>query len=305
MLVAVATLACGGDWSNNLPRGVALRPTVAPTDTTRHCPVVGGEYWVQRELTWNRLIQPALSDDQRRIGWSKVAIAGEPLDSLQLILTAADLRATAIVRRGQHYDCASGWIVPRGTIMRADLSEEDSIRSMNDPKHHDYSLAIAGDTTGSLIARVRILAWSQFDVWCGDGCKGIPLPWSIERRTRWEYLGSTQRLPLGVPDDDIGRKVAAEERALELGEQAVRPIGIERMVKAMMPTGSEILAVTPDGAGYRLSVIVPKDTDMPDFIGRLINTQGLGGAHEVPLYGAWTMEPPRRWRTVIWVPRAN
>lgn len=243
-LLAAAMLACSADWSESLPRGVALRATVAVSDSSRDCPAVAGEYWVQRELIWNRLFRPSLSD-------------------------------------------------------------EDSLRSMNDPTRQEFSLAIAGDTTGSLIARVRILSWAQFDVWCGDGCKGFPLPWSVERRSRWEYLGTTRRQPLGVPDDDLRRKVAAEERALELGEQAVRPIGIERLVRAMMPPGSEIVATTPDGAGYRMSVIVPKDTDMPDLLGRLINTQGLTGARQLPHYGGWTMEPPRRWRTVLWVPKPN
>lgn len=304
-LLAAALLACSADWSESLPRGVALRATVAVSDSSRDCPAVAGEYWVQRELIWNRLFQPSLSDEQRRIGWSKVAIGGEPLDSLEVVLSAAGLRDRTVLLRGQHYDCASGWIIPRGTIMLADLSDEDSLRSMNDPTRQEFSLAIAGDTTGSLIARVRILSWAQFDVWCGDGCKGFPLPWSVERRSRWEYLGTTRRQPLGVPDDDLRRKVAAEERALELGEQAVRPIGIERLVRAMMPPGSEIVATTPDGAGYRMSVIVPKDTDMPDLLGRLINTQGLTGARQLPHYGGWTMEPPRRWRTVLWVPKPN
>lgn len=304
LLLVAALVACGFGPSDALPRGVVLRATPPAADSTLDCPRLDGSYWVERRLIWGTLVRGRLSDDQRRVAWSVLRVEGDATRGLDLVVSSAGRHDTVRVERGRDYDCASGWLVPRAEIRLGDLPEEDSLRFANDPKHQRFEFGIAGDTTGALVGRLRTMSYAQFDVWCGDGCRGFPLPWTFEHRVDWEFLGPTTRPPAGVPDDDVNRRLAAEERALELGDQAVRPIPVERLVRAMMPPGSEILAVTPQGGGYRFSVLLPSRESTVDFVGRLINTQGLTGAHEEALYGAVRIDDPaRRWQTVIWVPR--
>lgn len=303
VISAVVALACGRD-ADRLPKGIVLRARPAAPDSTLDCPRVDGAYWIQRGIAWALLVEPRLSEASRKMPWSALELRGDAREQLQLIVRTQEYADTVTAVRGRDYACAAGWLVPSGEVRLTDLAPEDSARFFDDPKAQRFAFALAGDTTGALVGRLQVTSFTQFDVWCGDGCRGFPLPWTIEHSTLWEILGPLAAPPPGVVDDDVNRRLAAEERLLEYGEQAVTPPSIERMVQAMMPPGSRILAITPEGAGHRISVLLPGPEAVEPFLGRLINTQGMRGAHEKPGYGAWRADTePRQWQTVIWVPK--
>lgn len=300
--------ACGAGGPDDAPPGVTLRARAAAADSARDCPDLTGRYWVERNLIWRRLVERSLPESRRALWWEWLALRGDAADSLLVLVGGAAGADSVWLARDRDYRCASGWLIPSGDVWLRELDAEDSLRYADDPKHQAFTLAIAADSRGPLVGRLHTRSWSQVDVWCGDGCRGFPLPWTISHETRWLTLrvarGASPDAARDDPTpDEVARRTAAAERALELGEQATRPIPIERMVRAMLPVGGEVLAVTRDGAGYRVSVVVPSDTDMPDFVGRLVNTQGMRGAHEQTRDGGWTPGPTRRWRTIVWVPR--
>ena len=78
-----------------------------------------------------------------------------------------------------HQNCAGGW-----------LELEHGVRD------GQYQVVeITRDQTGGLIARQTVeLSRSEFTVWCGDGCKGIPYARVTE--ARWARLAPAERPPM-------------------------------------------------------------------------------------------------------------
>ncbi len=64
----------------------------------------------------------------------------------------------------------------------------------DDPLFRDLSgegykeLYVARDSAGNLVARQVTATYLEFPVWCGDGCKGIPLPWTFRTRSSWSAV---------------------------------------------------------------------------------------------------------------------
>lgn len=78
-----------------------------------------------------------------------------------------------------HQHCAGGW-----------LELEHGVRD-----GRDQVVEITRDQAGGLIARQTVeLSSSEFTIWCGDGCKGIPYARVTE--ARWARLAPAERPPM-------------------------------------------------------------------------------------------------------------
>lgn len=81
------------------------------------------------------------------------------------------------------------------------------------------AFAIAMDGEGNLVGRRTAVTYDEFAVWCGDGCRGFPLPWTYREHIVWSTLRppTTDRPPeprLSATD----RRLSEEERRLEWGD---------------------------------------------------------------------------------------
>lgn len=306
LLAVVIAAACSDANDDRLPKGITLRERPAVDDSTLDCPRLNGVYLPLPGLIWNRLVFRSLSWDGRTRPWSTLRIRGNVRDSLQLIVESGAHAETLTTTRGGGYSCASGWLIPSGDVYLSELGREDSARYYNDTKSQRLHFAVSSATDGSLVGRLRVRSYSEFTVWCGDGCRGFPIPFTSTYETKYSVLTPEGVLPPEVPRDELSRRVAAEERMLEEGVPEPKPSkALREAYASVMPQGAKILAVVRRNKGWQFSMLMPTRESVAPFLGRLTSELGLTGAHEVPLYGAYRSDsdPPRMWQTVIWVPR--
>ena len=88
------------------------------------------------------------------------------------------------LKRGTHYECSSGWI--KSERWKHDPGPD---RSRPEPDQLDGYMQFGQDHAGNLVVKSTFQQAEQLNLWCGDGCKGIPLgTWT---RHRWTQLNKT------------------------------------------------------------------------------------------------------------------
>ncbi len=122
-------------------------------------------------------------------------------------------------RRTLDYTCKDGWLSLRNVaVPPRDLA---SPTTASDKPVRSRELFLVGGANGSLVGRLVVTRMSEFTVWCGDGCKGIGLPWTATRRTTWMRLprlgDDASSGPRTWRDSERDKRVRLEEQRLESG----------------------------------------------------------------------------------------
>lgn len=145
------------------------------------------------------------------IGW----VNHEPIDTVRL-------------RKGRDFTCADGWLVPSYPQWLPSYAD-DSLAARARGAGRTSMMLATGDA-GALIGRLDHHTYDEFTVWCGDGCKGIPLPWTWRTSHRW-YRAAVVNPALHIATDvaeparpmsAADRRLAEEEARLERGEPPTR-----------------------------------------------------------------------------------
>lgn len=152
----------------------------------------------------------------RQAPWWTITAVGSADSVLVLALHRFDgTRDTVALRRGADYGCGDGWLRPRGADAMFDAVPYDD--AGHRANRDEFQVAI--DEAGHWVGRRTATTWDEFAVWCGDGCRGVPLPWTIRHHVRWSLLAAPGD---DVPDTpharDAQQRMLDEERRLEYGD---------------------------------------------------------------------------------------
>ena len=87
-----------------------------------------------------------------------------------------------VLKNGKDYECSSGWLT-------SDRLVRDQGPDRNNPRPDfiDGIVRFGKDRAGFLVAEAIYQEEQQFNVWCGDGCKGFSLgTWTMHTWRHWE-----------------------------------------------------------------------------------------------------------------------
>lgn len=288
LLVALALAACSAQ------RGVpkAFGPIVLGKGD--RCPSIAGRYaYTGDPGAFHLAARHGITREDLPVEF--FAVVGDADTALHLRIGRAD--GSVVERRlqrgarpyGGDYWCDDGWLRLGGDIS----ARWDSAVNVNGFYARRHAMYLATGREGALVTKLEHTDYDEFTVWCGDGCKGIPLPWTFRTRTTWHRA---EAWPEGAPRPAaIAETMAAERRAQELarakndpvylenerleqGEPAAGSADARRRVEAVLPKAIRLLAVAPRDSGWSLSIEYDDDAQLPGF---LVDLQQSGPVVEI------------------------
>lgn len=194
------------------------------------------------------------------------------------------------------YFCGDGWL--RFGDSRAPSLWDAEVRTDDFyPKRH--AVRIAPNEDGDLVARLDFTDYAEFTVWCGDGCKGIPLPGTFETRSIWtmtEKFDPDRPPPVARERKrTMAEQVAAlewataepsaerqraqdarmwqEEQLAENGPPDPEKELVRKRAAAALVPGMQLRGVGPTEGGWHLSIEFDHLNQMTEYLLRL---QGSG-----------------------------
>jgi hypothetical protein len=234
--VAALTLAClllAACREGRVPHGFGPLALGEP----EHCPIVNGRFDALEPLVRWSVVERVLPYDSTRLEVEGFSLQGNADQSLQLVAwSSGEPFDTVQLARARHYRCDEGRLV-------LDLPERLPEGSGEEPAHSERlvranRLALAIGAEGALVAELARETYSGIAVWCGDGCKYVPVPFSGQTTHSWLRvypmpLGEVARARRVAPpsEQQLNDRMAAEEKALEEG----RPVpdrGAQRQWRA-------------------------------------------------------------------------
>jgi hypothetical protein len=151
------------------------------------------------------------------------------------------------LRRGEHHTCKGGWL-------RVDRVVHDPGPDRNNPRPDTVvgEVLLRKGWKGDLVAMAKVREAREFTVWCGDGCKGIPLgTWTARTWGRWRSSAVASDGPSPRPWAEpfeappLSRAPTAASTPPEAIADALRP---------MLPSGARLQTIERDGSGYRAQI---------------------------------------------------
>lgn len=194
--------------------------------TRDHCPVVTGRFDVGEEIVRWSVVDRALPYDSTRGPLSAFSLTGNADQSLELVAWSDGVaRDTVHLQRDRTYRCSEGRIV-------LDLPDVLPV-ALRDPSigadgrlTRANRLALAIGAEGALTADFSRTSEYGVAVWCGDGCKYLPVPFSRITTHRWTRVypvnedGSIPAHVQSRRELRLNDRMSAQERSLENGESA-------------------------------------------------------------------------------------
>lgn len=280
------------------------------------CPLVAGRYF-EAEGPINDLLFLArvmdLPEDADR-AW--VELAGSADTSLHVTVTFRDSTARyGTLRRGTpwegDYFCEDGWLKVADHRISGRWD-----RDITDAEFHPKRRAfwVAPNADSGLVGRLQFIAFTQVDVWCGDGCRGIPVPGTFDTKDSW-FLA--ERYDPDLPPPVARRREAERQQVLADLERAKRdPVYQEEQLLENGPPDPELDAVRrralislPDGVllrgvgrqpdGFHLSVEFGELYQLQDFMQRLEGSGPVDALRVAPHSRSRTTQG--RWTDVVFI----
>ncbi|MFN8581624.1 MAG: hypothetical protein U0163_11695 [Gemmatimonadaceae bacterium] len=203
------------------------------------------------------------------------------------------------------YRCADGWIHLSDRDLPNTWDSDVLPEGQHPPRR---AMRVASTTSGDLVARLDMIDYDELTVWCGDGCRGIPLPWTFTRKSAWSIArrwdpngkypaSANERVGSNAPAprDRLGR----QEQELENGPPVP---GLEtargRAIEALMP-GMRLRGVLPQERGWHVSVEMVDTLQLKRYMTRLSESGSVTEVRIAPLYRSKT--PDGRWYDVVFV----
>ncbi len=150
----------------------------------RACPRVYGTYDASDEDFAYIIARRHLPYDSTRGPVESMSLVLDG-DSVLTVIAWVDLqpRDTVLLRRGREFGCADGWLKP--TFPRWLPSDDGDSPEARSERAGRREFAVATGAKGALVGRLDHHTYDEFTVWCGDGCKGFPIPWTWRTAHHW------------------------------------------------------------------------------------------------------------------------
>lgn len=281
------------------------------------CPQVAGRYFDSSEPIAHMLAARFVQVDDPNADWDSFELSQPTADAFTVVVRFADgEERQGRARRGTgpyagDFYCADGWLQVGDRYMPTKWDAEVRAAGFF-PRRR--ALRIAPGKDGALVARLDLTSYDDFPIWCGDGCRGIPLPWTWETRSswsaarRWDPDSPSPRAAARVRAEAARRAdlakakedpVYREEQALEngpvvAGEGEMRKRGLAALLPGMLLRG-----VAPRDSGWQLSLEFEELSQLHEFMVRLSQSGPVAEIKVAPLYRARTTTG--RWTDVVYV----
>lgn len=278
------------------------------------CPAVAGRFRdASAPISW-AFAARNIRRDPGNIDWASVDVAGVADTALAVTVATHDGQTeTTRLRKGTRYSgdyfCADGWLqLGDGTLP----SVWDSAFKTPGFMPRRRSMRVATGANGALVARLDFTDYDEFTVWCGDGCKGIPLPWTFRTQSRWSSAPVwTGDLPAEPLESDGSRVQLAQVDTVNMARLARAEYDLEhgspipgegdardRARRALV--GSMLLrGVAKRDDGWQLSVEFAQDADLDAFVARLADAANVHEVRVLPSYRGRMSNG--RWSDVVFV----
>lgn len=300
----LAIVACKSD-TDGMPK--AWRPLELGDDW--RCPAMAGRYiYAPEPISWQLA--------GRHVPWDSVpaeleyfAIAGSADTALHVTVGYVDGRTHETrLQKGtpyaRDYHCEDGWLHVRAGEISDRFDGEVAGLGFFARAH---AMRIARGKDGTLVARLDRTDYEEFVVWCGDGCKGFPLPWTFETRSTWSRAEPWAE---GAPRPSVVAKqreearlkrdpVYLENQRLENGEPVAGQAEARKRVMAALVPGMLVRAVAPRDSGWHLSLEFEEMPQLVTFMERLTQSGPVAEVKVLPLYRAKTTNG--HWIDVVYV----
>ncbi len=220
--LVVLLLASCTRGSSDMPRGWG--------PITRHddapCPDLTGRYvYAGQPIAWELA--------GRHVPWDSVPaeldffeVTSSSDSALRVTIGYADGRQhdfTMVQGNGEpfsgNYNCRDGWLSFDDDM----ISDRFDAEVESDEFHaRRRTMRVARGRNGALVSRLDRTDYDEFTVWCGDGCKGIPLPWTFTTRSTWSRADAWAP---GTPRPDVTpyqlRERVEESEAMRLRNERI------------------------------------------------------------------------------------
>lgn len=280
------------------------------------CPKMAGRFFDSSEPISQMLASQHVPYDTSVADWAYFELVGDADKGLRVTVMHRDSVVTAgALTKGTawsgDYYCEDGWLMVGDGKLPNSWDAEVKADDFQPQRRH---LRIAPNTDGALVARLDFTDFDEFTVWCGDGCRGIPLPWTFRTRSAWSMA---EPFDPEVPPPVARRRqheqeeresaldrarhdrVWQEEQLLENGPpDPAQDLVRTRALTALVP-GMLLLGVGPRDEGWHLSLEFEELYQLDQFMERLKGTGPVQELRVAPLYRTKTTQG--RWTDVVFI----
>ncbi len=202
---------------------------------------------------------------------------GEYAENLSKMTIWPELLVT--LRAGQDYVCEDGWLV--GDRLVHDPGPD---RSAPRPDTVIGVVRLARQVSGHLVFNAVFDERKEFYLWCGDGCRGVPLgTWETNE---WSRLEPTEAPPVEPVPRPWSAPFRTEGLRVARGEFApAQPAAeIRAAVERVLPGGVSVVDVQRDGSTYRARIASGAGTaPFHGALKALVRTDSVHSIHVVAL----------------------
>jgi len=230
------TMTIAGDADDSLV--VTLERSERQRGAYRDTLAAKGEYYA-------RQLRQLHSPDVR---WSSgfATMTDSAYEANLFLLTLAPREVHTLKRRA-HYTCTGGWL-------RFDRVVHDPGPDLMNPRPDTVigDVRLRRGSNGSLVARADYKDEKELMLWCGDGCRGIPLgTWGVRVWGRWPAAPSAASAEIARPWAEPFE--APPLRAVTYAPRAT-PEAITDSLRPLLPSGVTLRGVERDGDGFRVQL---------------------------------------------------
>ncbi len=311
LVTVIVATACRSATSE-MPRGYG---PIALAEGER-CPSVGGRYFDSSAPVMAMLVMPALRNPPASgdLAWIELTPADDST-LLVAVMYQDSVSVSGTLRRGGpwhgDYYCEEGWLKVRDARIPQTWDAE-----MKDgeffPRRHLFW--VAPNKAGALVARLQFIDFEEFGLWCGDGCKGFPIPGTFEYRETWSLAEAFDPdLPAPIARQREAERqegVAALEAAkrdrryqevqlLENGPPDPELETVRRRALLSLPEGVLLRGVSRHTNRFHLSVEFEAMYQLENFLERLGGSGPVDELGIAPLFRGKTTKGT--WVDVVYV----
>lgn len=195
------------------------------------CPQVYGTYGMDNADVAYLLVGGHLPYDTTRGPVESVSLVLED-DSVLTAIAWVDQspRDTVLLFSGRDFHCGDGWLKPTfPQWLPGDAGDSPEARARRSGRRE--FMVVVG-SKGALVGRLDHHTYDEFTVWCGDGCKGFPIPWTWRTSHGWYRAEQVDPMvkrerpaviePMTAREARLRRKLEKEEREASYGPDSWR-----------------------------------------------------------------------------------
>jgi hypothetical protein len=181
--------------------------------------------------------------------WDTLNISGNPQQELQITLYESNTGATnetPIKRvRGKDYECQNGFLETEWPSFDVPLNRLNDAIPNDD--QFEKSLSFAKNKMGELVIRTNTRHWKGFTVWCGDGCKDVPIPFTSRTRYKWSRW-PIATIPAPTPNENTNTGATNGYSTANDGTPEARA---RHALRKMTKPGAKLVRLTNNGKTWK------------------------------------------------------